>query len=195
MPSTDNKAAYEASMKLAMRSVQDRVVSAWPSLEADTADKLRNELRAVLMRARNVGLLKTASNGIYEWVRRNDKPEADEEILGGVKTSRDPGDAHLVRDDGAWIHFKVRVRQDDRKKLTLIAYDFEMVFPEGYRLPWLRLDLNPPDHPNAERELRSHIHPGNDDLQWPAPVMTPQEILAWMLGPGLRPRDPEKPRA
>lgn len=122
-------------------------------------------------------------------------------ILGGEKDfRRDPGRARIVRDDGAWIHFTVRVRQEDRKTLKLIAYDFEIVFPppqDSAGLPvtpfFLRTDLNPPDHPNAAREVRSHLHPNNDDLQWPAPVMTPREILDLMLQ-GLRPRDPKKPR-
>jgi hypothetical protein len=196
MPLTDSeKEALEARIKAAMKSAQERVVGAWPALEDETVKDLLKRIRGLLLRASNVGLLKTGTDEIFRWVRSNDKPEADEEILGGVKTSRDPAHAHIIRDDDAWIHFKIRVRQENRKTLMLIGYDFEIVFPEGRKPPWLRVDLNPPNHPNADREIRSHLHPGNDDLQWPAPVMTPLETLAFMLGPALRPRDADNPRA
>lgn len=159
-----------------------------------TFKELLNALRAQLRTAHDEGLLRTPSHDIYKWVRRNDEPEADEEILGGVKSSRDPADAHLVRDDGAWIHFKIRVRQEDRSTLMAVAFDFEIVFPEPHTPPWLRFDLNPPGHSNEERELRSHLHPGNDDILVRALEMTPQAILDQLVR-GLRPRDPGRPRA
>lgn len=185
-----------------MKAVQDRILGAWPDLEVETTKDLLKALRAQLLKAYEDGSLQTGLNDIYKYVGLAKEPGADEEILGGEKDfRRDPARAHLVRDDGAWIHFTIRVRQEGRKTLTLVAYDFEIVFPAPHTPAslvvnpgFLRVDLNPPDHPNAEREIRSHVHPGNDDLQWPAPVMTPQEILAWMLGDGLRPRHPDKQR-
>src|SRR5207249_273661 len=107
---------------------------------------------------------------------------------------RERSSARLVRDDDAWIHFTVTVKQEKRA-LVLVAYDFEIVFPDGCQPAFFRADLNPPDHPNAAREVRSHVHPGNDEYQWPAPVLTPREVLELFLArPGLRPRDAGKPR-
>jgi hypothetical protein len=185
-----------------MKSVQDRILEAWPNLEVETTQELLSALRAQLFKAYNEELLRTGLNDIYKWVKLAKEPKADEEILGAVKDfRRDLSSAHIVRSDGAWIHFTIRVRQEGKKMLRLIAYDFEIVFPVPHtpaspvvKPGFLRVDLNPPDHPNAGREIRSHVHPGNDDLQWPAPVMTPREILAWMLGDSLRPRHPDKQR-
>ena len=148
-------------------------------------------LRKQFLDAYDSDLLKTGSEGIH----RSIQMERDKEgmISGGVKSfRRNPADARLVRDDGAWIHFTISVRPKDGT-LELLAYDFEIVFPAGHAPAFLRLDLNPEDHPNAGRELRSHAHPGHDDIQIPAPVMTPEEILELMLR-GLRARDPDKPR-
>jgi hypothetical protein len=114
-------------------------------------------------------------------------------ILGGEKSSRDPKHAYLKRNDGAWIHFKITVIWDGDSKVDLDSYDFEIVFPPGHQPPWCRIDLNPPGHDNEAEGLRSHLHPGNDDLIMPAPVMTPEEILKLFID-GLRPRDPAKPR-
>ena len=43
----------------------------------------------------------------------------------------------------------------------------------------MRVDLNPPGHPNQDDGLRSHLHldAAADGLAAPAPVMSPFEIL------------------
>ena len=172
-----------------MDALQARILAAWPSLGVETAKLLLVALRKQLFKAHEDGLLQTPPDQIYKFVRSN--PPANDEILGGIKDfRRDPGSACLVRDDGAWIHFTILVHQEDKTTLQLVAYDFEIVFPPSHTPPWVRLDLNPPSHPN---ELRSHLHPGNDELLLPAPVMTPQEILDHFVRE-LRPRDPDKPR-
>lgn len=102
---------------------------------------------------------------------------------------------HLLRDDGAWFDFHLTFR--DAAPATLIAYGFELRLPVSAtsnptspagdptvqaaaisRLPpWIRYDLNRPGHTNHGRDLRSHLHPGHDDLQLPAPVLFPEELV------------------
>ena len=135
---------------------------------------------------------------ILKHVRRasapNNAPPGAVAIAGGIKDQHgDPAKACITRDDGAWIHFTITVLERPKQLLDLIAYDFEIVFPDAHPLRWLRFDLNLPGHANEERNLRSHMHPGHDDMQVPAPMMRPNEILHVLID-GLRPRDPEKLR-
>ncbi|WP_437765087.1 hypothetical protein WMF27_31820 [Sorangium sp. So ce281] len=190
------------------KTIQERVVGAWPQFEPTTPKQLLLELKAVLLEAHKaevdgISVLGTSQNEINKWVKLDpkDNPNDPERpavgphiIVGGVKDfRREPESAHLVRGDGAWIHFTITVNWDGRKRLSLIAYDFEIVFPPGHSPRFIRVDLNEPGHENETRELRSHIHPGNDDLLLPAPVLAPAEILHYFLH-GLRARDPEKLR-
>lgn len=118
-------------------------------------------------------------------------------ITGGIKDfRRNSASARLIRNDLAWLHFTLTVREHAPGRLEMLGYDFELVFPDGHIPPFVRFDLNLPGHRNEARELRSHVHPGNDNdgLQLPAPVMTPEELLELLLV-RLRTRDPENPRA
>jgi hypothetical protein len=157
----------------------------------------------MLVKARHGGLLgrNVGFDVIEKWVkvdppevpRPEEAPLDARVIAGGVKDfRRDPGNAYLVRDDGAWLHFTILVREISGS-LEMLGYDFELVFPEGQVPPFYRIDLNLPGHENEDRALRSHCHPGSDDLQAPAPVMTPEEILDLLIW-GMRPRNPDKPR-
>lgn len=102
-------------------------------------------------------------------------------IVGGEKNQeRDPTVAHFTRSDGGWFDFTITVRERSRQ-LELLAYDFELRFPPAQGSPFLRFDLNLPGHENEERDLRCHLHPGTDDLQVPAPLMKPSELLALFL--------------
>ncbi|MFI5298711.1 MAG: hypothetical protein ACHREM_11490 [Polyangiales bacterium] len=108
-------------------------------------------------------------------------PPGAEAIVGGVKDfRREQPNGGLQRDDGAWFHFTLTLVPSG-DELSVHAYDFEIVFPEGHAPSFVRFDLNEPDHPNEARALRSHVHPGNDDLLGPAPMMTPHESLELML--------------
>ena len=115
-------------------------------------------------------------------------------ILGGEKNqARDHGVPHFRRRDGAWFDFSIVVREHE-DELELLAYDFELRFPPGMGVPFLRYDLNLPRHDNAERDLRCHLHSGSDDLLVPAPLMTPSELLAVFLEGAQLPAD-RAPRA
>lgn len=186
------------------QTIQERILGACPALHESTPKELLLSLKKFLVVAYGDDLLRRAQDSINKWVLLDPKINRDDNdppkgglhiVIGGMKDfRRDPASAQLVRDDGAWIHFTITVRWDGRKGLELFAYDFEIVFPEGHTPPFLRIDLNEPGHANEAKELRSHIHAGNDDLQLPAPVMTPDEILHLFIH-GLRPRAPDKPRA
>jgi len=192
-----------------MQPLQNRILGAWPSLKAKTASELLRSLKNKLLKARNGGLLgsNVGHDVIEKWVKLDppDVPRPEEAppdaliIVGGEKDfRRDPTKARLVRDDGAWLHFSITLPEASNG-LELLAYDFELIFPEDMVLPqgpmppFFRIDLNLPGHRNEDRELRSHCHPGSDDLQAPAPVMTPEEILDLLIW-GMRPRNPDKPR-
>jgi hypothetical protein len=191
-----------------MQSLQSRILGVWPSLKPRTSAELLQGLRSKLLKASNGGLLRTGSDEIQKWVKldppgvpRPEKAPPDAKIIiGAIKDfRRDATSARLIRDDGAWLHFTITaIEVPDR--LQIIAYDFELVFPqdmvppEGSMPRFYRVDLNLPGHGNEERELRSHCHPGNDDLLAPAPVMTPDEILDLLIW-GMRPRDADKMRS
>jgi hypothetical protein len=183
--------------------VQARVLGAFPKLHAKPSAVL-TALHNMLFTAFNEDRMRTGTNDIYKWVQLypNGQPigprkamKGSHSIVGGVKDfKRRPSSARIVRDDGAFIHFTITFDCNGSQELQMLAYDFEIVFPEGHSPPFLRIDLNSEWHDNKDRELRSHIHPGNDDLLFPAPVMTPEEILHLFIH-GLRPRDKDKPRA
>jgi hypothetical protein len=157
------------------------------------------ELRNALIAASNRRLLRTSPGAILKQVRMLDEPppmlaeqlsthklrEGAYCIVSGDKSyDRDRSTAHLVRDDGAWFDFTITVREH-AGKLDLITYNFEICFPYAMGAPFLRFDLNIPEHRNQQRELRSHLHPGSDDIYVPSPKMHPAELIALFVS-GLR---------
>jgi hypothetical protein len=157
------------------------------------------ELRNALILASNGRRLRTSPSEILRQVRLLDEPprmlaaqldahklrEGAYCIVSGDKNyGRDRSAAHLVRDDGAWFDFTITVREC-AGKLELIAYNFEICFPYAMGSPFLRFDLNIPEHRNQQRELRSHLHPGSDDIYVPSPKMHPAELIALFVH-GLR---------
>lgn len=155
-----------------------------------TARELFRELRKVLVQASNDGLVCTPPHEIMKQVRCFQPEDALRAslssaglaanaycIVGGEKNQgRDPALPHFERHDGAWFDFTLTVREASGK-LEILAYDFEIRLPHGHGAPFLRFDLNLPDHTNQARDLRCHLHPGSDDILLPAPLMTPLELL------------------
>jgi hypothetical protein len=173
---------------------QDHALSRVLELPARASD-LRIELRNVLLRASNTRRLRTPPREIHQLVQVLSEPGAplakqlrERElhtnaccIVGGEKNlKRDHRLAHFTRDDDAWFDFTITVREDNRR-LELLAYDFEIRFPPGAGTPFLRFDLNLPAHRNEDRDLRSHLHPGSNDILVPAPMMSPTEVLTLFL--------------
>jgi hypothetical protein len=165
-----------------------------------SARLLRAELVKVLVSASNASKIKTSPSEIHHRItlmdsgeiarrlgavaddlRSNDLQEGAFCIVGGEKNQeRDKSLPHFERDDGAWFDFSITVREAKRR-LELLAYDFEIRFEPGMGSSFLRFDLNLPDHRNQFRDLRCHLHPGCDDLLVPAPLMTPIELLRFFI--------------
>lgn len=147
-------------------------------------EALCRELRNALRAASDEGVLLTSPHEIFQRVRtlsgppRNLAEQLRERrlldraycIVGGEKNQdRDRAVSHLLRDDGAWFDFSITVRES-AGNLELLAYDFEIRFPAAMGASFLRFDLNLPAHRNEDRELRSHLHVGSDDMYVPAPI-------------------------
>jgi len=172
------------------------------------ARDLERELRGVLRKASDLRVLRTTPQDILQLVRTLSEPPSnvanqlrDRDLLrnaycivGGDKNQdRDRGLGHFTRNDDAWFDFTITVREEHRQ-LALLAYDFEIRFPPGGGAPFLRFDLNLPDHHNDHRELRSHMHPGSDDIILPWPRMSPTEALTMLVHDLRRATNRPKPR-
>lgn len=169
-------------------TLQDRIVGSGLILAYKSMKELLLAIRQQLLNAYAQNQSQTPPQEIFKFVK-----VVDDRIIGGDKgATRQIEHAQIVRDDGAWIHFYIQARPISGG-LDLISYNFEIVFPPGHIPPFLRIDLNAPDHENTAREIRSHMHPGNDDLLIPSPIMTPHEILEILLNK-LRARNPAHPR-
>lgn len=183
--------------------LQQRLLESTPAF----ADKIKVEevwrsIKRCLFEAHGDECLETAPAEIHQYVPRPKKDDGNRfTIAGGLIDGNKPFDrapelARLNRPDGAWLHFTLTLQCDKQSRVEeLWAYDFELVFPEGHSPAFVRFDLNQPDHPNAAREIRSHMHPANDDLQLPAPVMNPEELLDVLLRRLKNQRDPNRPRS
>lgn len=188
--------------------LQARVLEAAPVFESKTTAKaIFQAIKKALLEAYDDSVLDTPTSEIFKHIGMG-KPDKHHRVKlwGGLvkgkkPQKRRPEDARLRRFDGAWLHFTLTLQCADSGKYKgkhvegLHAYDFELVFPEGHVPPFVRFDLNEPDHPNEERELRSHVHPGNDDLLLPAPFMSPNELIDVLLRRLRNPRNADKPRA
>lgn len=181
--------------------LQARIRDGTPDFEDITAEQLWRELKSALFSAYNDGLLDTPHPKIHEYVPRPIVDGRKVMICGGLVDGckpfkRTPDQIRILRSDGAWLHFTLTLEcsRAGKKIETLWAYDFELVFPDGHHPPFVRFDLNEPDHENEDREIRSHMHPGNDDLLVPAPVMSPEELLDVLIRRMRNNRDDNKPR-
>lgn len=155
-----------------------------------TPDELAKTLLRELWAARDDDCLLTKKHECSQLVKLGGSPVEGMGyvgIYGGEKDFKRRGDKpRFIRHDRAWFHFTMTVAKRNRQPLALIAYDFELCFSEEQvqeqQFPrFVRFDLNPPGHDNEARELRSHMHPGHDDLTTPAPLMGPLEILHLFL--------------
>lgn len=169
--------------------LQERVLSLKPDLPKSSRD-LHRELRVLLLDAHNKGLLETPPAKIHQLLKHDRASEPKHHVIvGGQKNfNRDKDLPHFQRDDGAWFDFAITIAQPKKGTVDLIGYNFEIRFEREHndrRPRFVRFDLNPPGHANEERDIRAHIHPGDDDLQVPSPLMSPLEVLQILLY-GLR---------
>ena len=127
-------------------------------------------------------MLATSPAEIPKFLRMTSRSDGKIAIVGGKKDqSRERNLPRFTRSDGAWFHFTLTVSEQPKVPLDLVAYDFEICFTEEPRPPFVRFDLNPPDHHNEEEGLRSHVHLSTDDVSVPSMVMSPLEVLDVLL--------------
>ncbi|HYO57454.1 hypothetical protein [Archangium sp.] len=191
------KSRAEGDLLRKMKDLQGRLDVPFP-LPA-TASKLYQELLRVLLGAIRATVLLTPEHYVRKLLRLESSQDSSKVfelggthgIFGGPKdnkrhTIEDIRHAErLVRDDGAVIHFTITVKEQP-DGLELIAYDFELYFPSKEPISFVRFDLNPRRHRNdAERAMRSHLHPSHDNLQVPSAMLSPTEALSLLLY-GLR---------
>lgn len=58
---------------------------------------------------------------------------------------------------------------------------FELYYPSKQPIWFVRFDMNQPGHDNEDLGLRSHVHPGHEDLLLPGAVLSPVEALSFLL--------------
>lgn len=154
--------------------------------------KIRSQLRA----AHDEGSLQTSHADIYQHLTHASDPAPGGQrsviTYGKPNFHRVPTEPHLLRDDGAWFDFGLTL--DDRaRSARLLAYHFEIRFPDDAQARFLRLDLNKPEHANEDQGLRSHLHPGDDDILFPSIVFNPCDALSLFIH-GMRRSSSRKPR-
>lgn len=178
--------------------VQERQKGCLPALPERASDLWR-EIRGLLVSWSNAGLLREPPYDIHRLVKAS-PPSGGVvalTICEPINFRRDPTQPHFTRYDGAWFDFHITVREARNRPLELVAYGFELRFPDdaGAHGPaWIRFDLNPPGHDNDLRGVRAHLHPSSDDWSLPSPVLSPTEML-YLFVVGITARDPEHPRA
>lgn len=167
--------------------MQRRVCGTMPEMPASEDDLFR-ALRRMLLLASDERLIKNQPAEVYQYLKLTPPPpdarsiHGARAIIGGEKNqSRSKDKTHFLRDDDAWFDFTITVARRHGGPLELLAYDFELRFPGPQPPAWIRQDLNLPGHDNEQDGLRSHLHPGNDDIQAPAPVLSPLELLDLFL--------------
>ncbi|MEZ4298386.1 MAG: hypothetical protein R3B70_25770 [Polyangiaceae bacterium] len=149
------------------------------------------EIRRHLVEASDEGALSSSQSDIFRLLKTAESPFRDRDqkaIVGGEKDLKRTGDHPcFVRHDGARLHFTITVTQRAGEPLFLFAYDFELMFPKDLSPRFVRFDLNEPDHRNDREGIRSHLHPGHDDLQVPAPLLHPVELLDVLIYDAVHP--------
>jgi hypothetical protein len=152
------------------------------SLGGCTPKDIFLELRRHLIRAFEDGWLISPIAHVHKYLRLEDG-RTGFTIYGArlerANFKRRPGLPHFTRSDGAEFDFLIAGRSISRSSVEILAYDCELRFPENLpTLPrFIRYDLNSPGHANELPGLRCHVHLGHDDLQGPAPLMQPLDII------------------
>ena len=174
--------------------IQERSLSQI-SLETENTEKLRKQIFKCLNDAHNKKILISNLSEIHHLLRISNGKQGYSEILGGSKNFKRTQDIpHFKLHNGCWFDFAITI-DETGKSAQIIGFDFEIRFPQKdgeTKVPFLRIDLNLPDHNNDVRNLRFHLHPSNDDIMIHSPPMSPLEILHMFLyGINI----PDKPRA
>lgn len=168
-------------------------------LNVKSANSLYGEILNCLQIASDDGILLAKQYEILKLVQKSKSSEIKKKgyyaILGGKKNQkRDPNIPHFKLHNGCWFDFTITI-DETSKPSQIIGFDFEIRFPkreDEVAVPFLRIDLNLPEHNNELKNLRFHLHPSNDVIMIHSPPMSPLEILHMFLY-GIK--IAEKPRA
>jgi hypothetical protein len=161
----------------------------------ESSSQLFKKLRAQLRAASDDGLLETKHSEIYQHLTHESDPAIGRRSIityGKPNFHRVITEPHILRDDGAWFDFGLTL-EDHRKGSHLLAYHFEIRFPDHAQARFLRIDLNKPEHANEDQGLRSHFHPSDDDILFPSAVFNPSDALSLFIH-GMRRSADRKPR-
>lgn len=150
------------------RLIEDQI----PKIRLSSSNELLSELRAYMDRQdRTLGV----GNNVISQLKRVPDPSGLAQINLGVPSLDRTSSAFVLR-SGSRLTFGVTVR-DGGRNAVLIAYRFQVQFPEWHSPNYLRFDLIPRQHEVPLREARCHLHPGTRDMRIPIPVLSPFEVL------------------
>jgi hypothetical protein len=178
---------FEAACTERLLLLQSR--SAAPALPA-SAQALWERVRKTLQKAAQAELLRTGQYGISRLLRPVFRSQwhgtgtAYEFSCGPTHDKlKDPKSPDcLVRDDDAVLSSSVTVgEKPGNRELELIAYRFDLAFPIGVGIPYVRFDLDPPNERHAKDGLRAHIHPGLAEGRLPSAILDPVEAIHFLL--------------
>jgi hypothetical protein len=162
--------------------LQGRVLAAAPPITTDPK-QLYDEMRKFLRRGSDEGALTTGAWQVHRLLfpKARDLPARGQVQINGGRIGSDA--EVFVRADGATFDFGVTIDYDSTPP-SLVAYRFQIRYPGGTPVPFLRYDLNRPEtQPKHDvlNEPRCHLHPGSDDVRVPSPLAHPVELLAFMV--------------
>jgi hypothetical protein len=128
------------------------------SLEIKSAKILRAEILKVLTAASNEKLLECKIHEIQSLLKLRESSVVNKkgysEVMGGEKNfRRDKNIAHFKLDNGCWFDFAITINETT-KPAQIIGFDFELRFPENLSTPFLRIDLNLPNHNNELQNMQ-----------------------------------------
>jgi hypothetical protein len=197
--SADRRNRFEQEYRRVLCALQNRGEPTLSALPKD-ASSLYEQLHAILARARLADMILTPPYQLSKLVQLS-PPDFDPKtkrtvhsLVGGPKDldrlldAADPT-TRIVRDDGTVIHFSLTIA-DGSAGLELIAYNFEAYRPLKQRhsednpqepFAFIRFDLAFRGRKNEERGMRSHLHPGTDDIQVPSAWLSPAEALTYLV--------------
>ncbi len=98
------------------------------------------------------------------------------QILLGPTIDKGPHDSHFCFESGSRLSFSISLREQGGH-CSLLAYRFQINFPESSQLPFYRFDLNRDAHETPLFEPRCHYHPGLNDVRLPCPPLAPLDVL------------------
>jgi hypothetical protein len=180
-------AGLDALLSAALRRLQQRLSAATSALPV-TPQGLYEEVRVQLVRAIREDALQNGMYTVKKLLRLTPDPKHGPRywvLTGGPidfrRATEPEPETRFVRTDGGIVHFQMTLRECGARSIEVLAYGFEVYFPSREPISFVRFDLNFLGHGNDEAGLRSHLHPGNDDLQLPSPVLEPLEVLLLVL--------------